>query len=227
MTEQTLSITERLRRMRAAPAMVQAEQDAALDELALAEAAPVAPSRSYAEVTGKKERPAPPRIAPRAAESVFDRLAKVSARPPVPQAAAVESRLLAWDDPTRPAGSAFSREEWEATRAESAFARPIVFELHKAAERGLVVLDASNLAAVHAMFLEQALLIDERLGAHEAWHNASARLEHVGQDTVRWTYRVVHAAEAHERVLGLRGARLRTGGAVDQAAEPTPAPRGG
>jgi hypothetical protein len=133
---------------------------------------------------------------------------------------------LPWDDPDRPAGSVFSSEEWEATRAGSGFARTIIFELHKGIECGLVTLDADRLDVVHTMFLDQALLVDETLGErHPAWHNATARLEHCGKEFGRWSYRVVHAEVARDRIPGLRAARLRTGDAraveaADQGSAP-------
>ena len=135
-----------------------------------------------------------------------------------------QERRLAWEDPGRPAGSAFSQQEWAAAAAGGF----LVMEVHKAAERGLVQMDPTQLDVVHRLFLDRALLIDEKLGdQHPAWFNASARLHHYTHELGRWNYRVVHPQEVLERHPYLASAKLREGPPElleqeDQAPRPRP-----
>lgn len=196
------------------------------------------PARTYAQATGKPERfaappaPAASRAAPSGGTNFMDRMRSIQAKPaaPAPSRPISDSdrQPLAWDDPTRPAGSCFAPQEWAATRERSGYASAVVFELHKESERGLVALDAAKLDPLRAMFLDQALLIDERLRDHPALGSANAWLEHYTKEFGRWPYRVVHAKEALDRNVGLQGARMRTGLVPEQESprERMAAPRG-
>lgn len=213
----TLSISERLARMRQTPAVAPAE-DLAVEQPPAATPAPRQPT--YAEVTGRAERSpsaAAPATPASSSPAMFDRMRRFAARPASvgPRASKYdvpETELqMEWSDPFRPAGSVFSAQEWEAARLESGFDRAVVFEVHKATERGLVALDASTLDPVHTIFLSGALLIDVRLGNHPAWHNANARMECHTADIGTWCYRVVHSVQSIEAQPGLLGAKLVQG----------------
>lgn len=231
---ETLSISERLSRMRGTPAVV-ADADleastpaAPADEQADSpDPAPESRGPSYGDLKGRGTAapvatPVATPVPARAA--MFERMAQFSAKPRPPAAPAHAPGeqgvpLLPWDDDERPAGSQFSLAEWQSARDESGFARTVVCEVHKKEQRGLMVLDGDKLDAIHAVFLDCALLIDDRLQGHPAWGNAQARLEHFSKELHRWGYRVVHAEKAADRWPGLRTSRLRTGEpeAVDQA----------
>lgn len=220
-----LSLQERLKRMRSTPAIsagpIVDSAPAAPTAARSTPAGAAAQARSdYAQLKGRPERfmasaPAAGSPAPSgAATGVFERMRAIGARAkdaPSPQAGSQEHQALPWDDPNRPAGSAFSVDEWEAVRRESGYARSVVFELHQLGERGLVVLDADVLGPMESMFLDQALLIPQKQSDHPAWHNAQERLEHCCPEFGRRTYRVVHAQAALERHFGLQGAVLRRG----------------
>ena len=235
-----LSLQERLARMRASPAVVTSPPDAGAPAEALPtrvqtgmDGEPKAPS--YAQQKGRPVRPLPvaaegasaPRPtaipgapgepaapAPQGKSGIFERMRNLGARVrDLPAAAALPSAAarLQWEDPERPAGSVFSTEEWQAVRDQSGYARPVVFELHQLAERGLVVLDADALDPMERMFLDQALLIPDKQTTHPAWHHAEQRLEQHCAEFGRRVYRVVHAQAALQRNIGLQGSVLRRG----------------
>lgn len=224
---EALSLRDRIARMR--PPVARQSQAALPASPGARPPVPAPPQPTYAQVTGKRERELGGVTAGEQGNSVFERMSRIGARPTaLPKASAQGAPArLAWEDPKLPAGSVFTTQEWDAARKESGFARTIVIEIHKAAEKALISLDAAAaLPVLHPSILDGALLIDERLKDHPAWHNADGFMQHRSDDLGTWRYRIVHSADALAANPWIHGARCFLGDAEREDDNPAPAPRG-
>lgn len=116
------------------------------------------------------------------------------------EASAFVSPKLDWDDPARPAGSAYSEEEWAA--AEAANPGSIIMEMHKPEDRALMAMPKDGLDTL----LARSLVIQESVDS--PWKaNATAKITHHGEFGV-FKYVVVRSAAANEKCDWVNGSNL-------------------
>ncbi len=154
---------------------------------------PTAPSVTPSRST-RFARP-PPAVqipAPRPSSPASGTPRQIRAEPP--------QDLTAWEDPDRPAGSGYSKEEWDA--AEAASPNMIVFEMLKADERALV----SKEKDANDVVLNRSLLVHE-LATCEWRSQASAIMEHHGQFGLS-RYQVIRSQAERQKFPWADGAKL-------------------
>lgn len=128
-----------------------------------------APARFGGLSTTQRQEPRPARIDNRRAPD----------RPQELEVAPIE-----WDDPSRPAGSSYSIEEWLAAEDGG---KNVVFEMVKPDETGLCAIPAEAMNGVEAILYSRSLIVSEDV-----------------PDAARWP---AHATIIHrDEVLGQRGA---------------------
>ncbi len=137
-----------------------------------------------------------------------------------------QNELATWDDPSRPASSAFSAEEWLA--ACEANPGCVVVEMHKPAERGLVAISREKLGAVLSAPFHRSMLVAEPVakanGMSEAPH---IEVHHLDDDLGVFRYVLVMSQQQQQskevqRLMLAPGAVLRMNHSQESLAQREP-----
>lgn len=136
-----------------------------------------------------------------------------------------EPQPIEWDDPTRPAGSSYSAEEWLAAEDDG---KNVVFEMVKPDEIGLCAIPAEAMNAVEKILYARSLIVSEDVLHAERWpvHASIIHRDDVlGQRGVM-RYRLVRSEEAMRANPHYNGSTLRNDVEVAfQAAKQAQEPR--
>lgn len=134
-----------------------------------------------------------------------------------------QKEVSTWDDPSRPASSAFSSDEWNA--ACEANPGCVVVEMHKPDERGLVAIAREKLGEVLSAPFHRSMLVAEPVAKTSGMISAPhIEVHHLDDDLGMFRYVLVmsqqqqHSKEVQRLMLG-PGAVLRLNHSEDSLAQ--------